>query len=605
MKGIYRFAVLLPVIFSVFISLLGCSDEATSPPPSAKKLSWEHPLPQGNSLHDVWSASETDIFAVGDYGTVLHYNGSVWSRMENVSTFDRLFAVWGTAGDNVYVAGENGKILHYNGSVWKVAYQYVSSEPTTFLAMWGFSATDIYVGGYGGVLLHYDGTSWRKMETGTEDYITAIWGIAPDNMYAVCNNNGRVLHYDGTAWSQVANTQEHLWLDCIWGTSEDNIYTFGHNTLPPGTIFGYHFDGSTWTPIDAGTLYNARINRIRGNSPDQIYAVGDATLFYDGTDWLPMTTPTVPMMFGLANAGNDQLVAVGEYSAIMHYGSSSWSSNFEMKELIGFSCIWGSAADNIYAAGGSNSLMHYDGHSWELVELPVSDDLEVRGVWGTSGKDIYAVGMNILDDYDGFVCHYNGDRWTAMVEGYRFGFYGVWGSASNDVFVVGANGTIMHYDGKEWLRQDAGPIHDVFCVWGSAGNNVFAGGSFGEILHYDGNSWTSMGSFSDSEIRRMIGFSDREIYASTQSDTLLAYDGTTWEEKLILPSGVDIQGLWGTSGKDLYILDSSQSSFYHFDGEVLTEIANPLTDQASFAVWGPSSSLIYLAGATGHILKYQ
>lgn len=526
--------------------------------------------------------------------------------MENVGAFDNFFAVWGTAGDNVYVAGENGKILRYDGSVWKVAYQY-ASEPITFLAMWGFSETDIYAGGYGGVLLHYDGTSWKKMETGTELYITAIWGTSPNNMYAACNDYGIVLHYDGNAWSQVASTQaqEHLWLDCIWGTSEDNIYTFGYHMLPPGTISGYHFDGSTWTPIDDGALYNARINRILGHSPDRIYAVGDKILFYDGMDWLPMTSPEVPMMFGLANAGDDQLVAVGEYGAVMRYDNTSWSSNLEWEDLIGLGSIWGSAANDIYAAGGSNRLLHYNGHSWKLVELPVSTDSDVNGVWGTSGQDIYAVGNSIMGKYDGFVCHYDGNAWTAMVEGYRFGFHSVWGGASNDVFAVGTNGTIMHYDGNEWVRQYAGPIHDVFCVWGSAGNNVFAGGSFGEILHYDGNAWTSMGSYGDADIRCMIGFSDREIYASTSENTILVYDGATWKEKLVLPTVKNITGLWGTSGKDLYIIDMDQSSFYHFDGEVLTEIANPLTDRASFTVWGPSSSPVYLVGGSGRILKYE
>jgi len=32
-------------------------------------------------LFGVWGSSSSDVFAVGYYGTVLHYNGSAWSAM--------------------------------------------------------------------------------------------------------------------------------------------------------------------------------------------------------------------------------------------------------------------------------------------------------------------------------------------------------------------------------------------------------------------------------------------------------------------------------------------------------------------------------------------
>ncbi len=35
---------------------------------------WQNPLPQGNSLRDVWGSSGSDVFAVGDGGTILHYD---------------------------------------------------------------------------------------------------------------------------------------------------------------------------------------------------------------------------------------------------------------------------------------------------------------------------------------------------------------------------------------------------------------------------------------------------------------------------------------------------------------------------------------------------
>ena len=66
-------------------------------------------------LNGVWGSSSTDVFAVGDEGTILHYDGSTWSPMES-GLKKVLNAVWGTSGTDVFVAGDGGTILHYDGS---------------------------------------------------------------------------------------------------------------------------------------------------------------------------------------------------------------------------------------------------------------------------------------------------------------------------------------------------------------------------------------------------------------------------------------------------------------------------------------------------------
>ena len=39
---------------------------------SADGWGWQNPLPQGNTLIGVWGSSFSDVFAVGDDGTILH-----------------------------------------------------------------------------------------------------------------------------------------------------------------------------------------------------------------------------------------------------------------------------------------------------------------------------------------------------------------------------------------------------------------------------------------------------------------------------------------------------------------------------------------------------
>ena len=47
---------------------------------------WQNPLPTGNRLRGVWGSSGSDVFAVGAYGTIVHYDGAGWSAMSSGTT---------------------------------------------------------------------------------------------------------------------------------------------------------------------------------------------------------------------------------------------------------------------------------------------------------------------------------------------------------------------------------------------------------------------------------------------------------------------------------------------------------------------------------------
>ena len=57
------------VAFFVFLFLFTTSRPATA------GWEWQNPLPQGNDLLCIWGSSGSDVFAVGDSSTILHYDG--------------------------------------------------------------------------------------------------------------------------------------------------------------------------------------------------------------------------------------------------------------------------------------------------------------------------------------------------------------------------------------------------------------------------------------------------------------------------------------------------------------------------------------------------
>ena len=52
----------------------------------------------------VWGSSGSDVFAVGECGTILHYDGSELVAMSSGTT-RALYGVWGSSGSDVFAVG--------------------------------------------------------------------------------------------------------------------------------------------------------------------------------------------------------------------------------------------------------------------------------------------------------------------------------------------------------------------------------------------------------------------------------------------------------------------------------------------------------------------
>ncbi|MDZ7697389.1 MAG: hypothetical protein U5R49_10855 [Deltaproteobacteria bacterium] len=140
---------------------------------------------------------------------------------------------------------------------------------------------------------------------------------------------------------------------------------------------------------------------------------------------------------------------------------------------------------------------------WTKINLGQAyENADIYDVWGTSGADLFAVGMNFeegkWDDRYGLIIHYDGTIWHAMEGPNAKWLYCVWGSSSSDIFAGGEEvdgtfgGAILHFDGAAWTEMD----HPNFSgnwvddIWGTSASDVYAVGA-GRILHYDGASWTT------------------------------------------------------------------------------------------------------------------
>ena len=216
---------------------------------------------------------------------------------------------------------------------------------------------------------------------------------------------GEIEHYDGTSWTVIqsqedANAITTKYYRSIWGTSSDNVYAVGGDTMPPADDGGiFHYDGSTWSEIYE--LEHAYFWDIWGTSTTDIFAVGHlgTIVQYDAGSWTEMDSGTTDWLFG----------------------------------------VWFDSPDDVFACGENGTIIHYDGSDWS--PMTSGTTVKLRGIWGSSSTDVFVVG------FDGPILHNNGSAWSPMdLGGYDAKLYAVSGTSPNNVFANGY-GEVLHYDG--------------------------------------------------------------------------------------------------------------------------------------------------------------
>ncbi|MBN9165547.1 MAG: hypothetical protein BGO98_19715 [Myxococcales bacterium 68-20] len=77
------------------------------------------PGPVSADLKDLFGFGANDIWAVGDEGTVIHWDGTRWTKLstpfDDADDKPNLVAVWGSSPEDVWIVGD-GTMLHFQGN---------------------------------------------------------------------------------------------------------------------------------------------------------------------------------------------------------------------------------------------------------------------------------------------------------------------------------------------------------------------------------------------------------------------------------------------------------------------------------------------------------
>ena len=283
------------------------------------------------NLRGVWGFESGEVFAVGDGGTIVHFDGTSSHSMTSGTTAN-LVGVWGIAPDNVIATGDGGTILHYDGTVWS-AMESGTTMPIG--AIWGFPINPFrnqlpfwaYAvgGGPPGTILYFDGRVWQPIDTGGSEELANITGWLPyessvflPRLMAV-GANGSARFFDGQNW---AGTETGVNEDLVGlvGDSPSNVYAIGaggmvlQNTEP----LADPEPSATWSKV--AQIAGTGLSDIAARHFNDLFVVGgDGQIVnFDRLEFIDMRTPTTETLRSIWS-GEREVFAVGDGGTILRY----------------------------------------------------------------------------------------------------------------------------------------------------------------------------------------------------------------------------------------------------------------------------------------------
>lgn len=360
---------------------------------STPSMVWEvDPTPTAADMYGIHALGPFDVYAVGDFGTILHYDGFSWSFVTSPSSLT-LRAVWASPSGLVTIVGDSGILLQGNATdgFTQIGAVFNGGE---LWGLWGTGESTLFAVGNASKIFYYDAGAWPEATTPTTPNLRGVWGAAANDVWAV-GWLGTTLHHDGVDWTAVP-TPTSTQLEGVWGRSSTEVYAVGAGAV-------LRWDGEDWSFLTVNVSSNLR--GVYARNADEVWACGaggtilrrveqgwvlspiEPIVYSDGTE-----EEIVDQLHAIWASGPDDAWAVGEAGRIVHWDGETWT-NSDVEFGITLRDIYGTGPDDVWAVGNEGHVIHWDGESWTPIPTgsiatlyaiyPVGDDLMIAGDIGT------------------------------------------------------------------------------------------------------------------------------------------------------------------------------------------------------------------------------
>ncbi len=238
----------------------------------------------------------------GSHGRVVRYEDGTFTPMETPGTgeaTEKVFGVWGSSPDDMWAVGGQfgtfgaGFVWHYSEGAWEaMTLPELDDPPDNYLKPWGSAADDVWIVGNFGAMLHWDGTELSAVSPGTDDSLFTVHGHADGSLVSAVGgaSSGTVVTLDADAgtWSETGPEEAVSGLFGVYHAAD-----VGYAVGLYGAVVKYE-DG-VWTDV-ATDLSGDSLHGVWIDPAGGVYGVGgdllsgnqnDGVLIYLGDEALP------------------------------------------------------------------------------------------------------------------------------------------------------------------------------------------------------------------------------------------------------------------------------------------------------------------------------
>jgi hypothetical protein len=155
------------------------------------------------SLSKAWGTSSEDMYFVGRAGSIAHYNGSSWSKIEtelNGITDNNISHIFGvenilTKEYEYYLSVPPTNTVYYMTSNYSL--QKLELNNKFFRGIWSKNGLSVYIAGYG--IVKGINKEWIEQSELNNQFYIEIIGTGENNIVAA-GLNGNVAVYNGKRW---------------------------------------------------------------------------------------------------------------------------------------------------------------------------------------------------------------------------------------------------------------------------------------------------------------------------------------------------------------------------------------------------------------------
>ncbi len=552
---------------------------------------WVNPIPNGNRVNALHGPSDTELYAAGEGGTLLRFDGASWLALE-AGTSAALYALF-TAAGKVVAVGAGGTIVEGDGNSFKATV--LGKED--LLGLHG-CADELYAVGAGNTVLRAKGGSWTTLAPPDTDKgdLNAVFCPDASAPVLVAGEKGRLYRYDraSATWSSQVVGSTSTSHRAIWGSGA-TLFLGGSS----GSIQRSTDGGQTWSSLSLSNFWDP-ITALWGSGPGEVYLVGGNRLFqFDGLKVGELATVTLsPELRALFGAGG-ALYLGGGGGALLRYKQGALQAQLPTSTLTPRSlrAVHGRNATEVLAVGEGGVVLLYNGSTWKKLVVPESGGANLNGLYSAPGGPTFVVGDG------GKILRHQSGQWSIETSPTTASLSAVWAAdAKNAVAVGGDSGkpVLVHLEGGSWtIRTVPTGVSYVFdSVWGSSAKDVYAV-AYGAVVRYDGTKWTLIPktTFKSEPTRVVWGRGPTEVYVATDWGNLWQFDGVSWTS---VDAGMSRpRAIAGDAKSILIALEGGEIVRGVGAGWVreVTHCGNPLT-----GIWlGPSGS--FAVGELGTILQ--